>query len=98
MTVLVVLDIDGTLLQTVALHQKSYREALQSSALSDDLDLNGFLHHTDSWIFYEVFRRDRGRAPQRRRPALRLLARRLSEEAPQLVEPQHAPQSMFDPA
>ncbi|MBV8934030.1 MAG: HAD family hydrolase [Kutzneria sp.] len=64
MRTLIVFDIDGTLLRSVAQHQAAFLAALHDTGLSDiDTAWGGYTHHTDSWIFREVFRANTGRVP-----------------------------------
>ncbi|MFJ8209300.1 HAD family hydrolase [Streptomyces sp. NPDC096033] len=64
MTTLIVFDIDGTLLRSVAPHQAAFAAALRDCGLTDvDSAWGGYTHHTDSWIFREVFRHHTGRLP-----------------------------------
>lgn len=64
MNTLIVFDIDGTLLQSVAPHQRAFVGALKDCGLDDiDSAWGGYAHHTDSWIFREVFRRNTGALP-----------------------------------
>ncbi|MFF5703661.1 HAD family hydrolase [Streptomyces sp. NPDC012794] len=64
MTTLIVFDIDGTLLRSVAPHQAAFHAALEDCGLTDiDSAWGGYAHHTDSWIFREVFRHNTGRLP-----------------------------------
>ncbi|SDI16857.1 Phosphoglycolate phosphatase, HAD superfamily [Actinokineospora alba] len=64
MSTLIVFDIDGTLLRSVAPHQEAFIGALRDSGLDDiDSAWGGYAHHTDSWIFREVFRRNTGALP-----------------------------------
>ncbi|MFD3873089.1 HAD family hydrolase [Streptomyces sp. NPDC058623] len=64
MTTLIVFDIDGTLLHSVAAHQAAFLGALGDSGLTEiDARWSGYRHHTDSWIFREVFRANEGRFP-----------------------------------
>jgi phosphoglycolate phosphatase-like HAD superfamily hydrolase len=61
---LIVFDIDGTLLRSVAAHQAAFHGALRDCGLAEiDAAWGGYTHHTDSWIFREVFRRNHGRVP-----------------------------------
>lgn len=65
MPTLIVFDIDGTLLHSVAPHQIAFLDALRAVGLTrPDTNWNGYRHHTDSWIYREVFRGHRGRAPE----------------------------------
>lgn len=58
-------DIDGTLLHSVAAHQAAFLEALWAVGLTrPDTDWGGYRHHTDSWIYREVFHDHLGRAPE----------------------------------
>ncbi|WP_330456117.1 haloacid dehalogenase-like hydrolase [Streptomyces sp. NBC_00820] len=64
MTTLIVFDIDGTLLRSVAPHQAAFLGALRDCGLTEiDSGWGGYAHHTDSWIFRQVFRRNTGRLP-----------------------------------
>ncbi|MCP2304141.1 hypothetical protein [Actinokineospora globicatena] len=64
MRTLVVLDVDGTLLHSVAPHQSAFLAALRDLGLTEiDAARGGYTHHTDSWIFREVFRANTGRLP-----------------------------------
>lgn len=64
MSTLIVFDIDGTLLRSVAPHQAAFLGALRDSGLAEiDSAWGGYAHRTDSWIFREVFRHNLGRLP-----------------------------------
>lgn len=64
MSTLFVFDIDGTLLRSVAPHQTAFLGALRDCGLAEiDSAWGGYTHHTDSWIFREVFRHNTGRLP-----------------------------------
>lgn len=64
MPTLIVFDIDGTLLHSVAPHRAAFIDALRAVGLtSPDTDWGRYRHLTDSWIFREVFRSRHGRAP-----------------------------------
>lgn len=64
MDTLIVFDIDGTLLHSVAPHQAAFLGALDDSGLAGAAPaLSGYAHHTDSHIFREIFRRRTGRLP-----------------------------------
>ena len=54
----IVLDIDGTLTDSVGQHQAAFKQALRSFPF-DNLDTNwgGYRHHTDSGIFAEAWAR-----------------------------------------
>lgn len=61
---LFVFDIDGTLTDSIDLHVKCFLEAFSAVGVTDiDTDWGSYTHHTDSWIFAEVFRRNAGRDP-----------------------------------
>lgn len=65
MPTLIVFDIDGTLLHSVAPHQAAFVDALDAVGLTrPDTNWGGYRHLTDSWIYREVFRAHRGRAPE----------------------------------
>ncbi|MEU8774290.1 HAD family hydrolase [Streptomyces sp. NPDC048606] len=91
MTTLIVFDIDGTLLRSVAAHQAAFVAALHDSGLTDfDTAWAGYTHHTDSWIHREVFRRQWGRLPdaaESRRFADHLHARFLAATPAGGIEP-----------
>ncbi len=62
--ILYVFDIDGTLTDSVAQHLQSFVQALADVGISDiDTHWEGYLHHTDSWVFAEIFRNNFGRDP-----------------------------------
>jgi phosphoglycolate phosphatase-like HAD superfamily hydrolase len=55
---LAILDIDGTLTDTVALHQAALEEAMRSFGFPAlDTDWGSYRHHTDSGIFAEAWER-----------------------------------------
>ncbi|WP_216856638.1 HAD family hydrolase [Acidisphaera sp. S103] len=55
---LAILDIDGTLTDTVALHQAALEDAMRSFSFPAlDTDWAGYRHHTDSGIFAEAWER-----------------------------------------
>lgn len=61
---LIVFDIDGTIVDSVAPHQRALLLALESFGFARiDTDWDAYRHHTDSWIFHEVFRANRGHPP-----------------------------------
>jgi phosphoglycolate phosphatase-like HAD superfamily hydrolase len=61
---LFVFDIDGTITNSVAAHQRSFEKAFGDVGISDvDTNWATYTHHTDSWIFGEIFRRNFGRSP-----------------------------------
>lgn len=53
---LIVFDIDGTVTDTVPIHQNAFKNALQLMGVSNYNDSFGtYLHHTDSYIAKEIF-------------------------------------------
>lgn len=61
---ILVLDIDGTLTDTVALHQRAFLGAMQALALpSLDTDWGGYPHHTDTGILRHALARHGLAAP-----------------------------------
>lgn len=57
---LIIFDIDGTLTQSVEVHQKIFKEMLTEIGVEEDYSaLNSFKHHTDSFIAKEIFEIDR---------------------------------------
>ena len=60
---LIIFDIDGTLTESVAAHQQCYTHALEKRGLKKDGSFGDFLHHTDRYIFREIFRQNNGRLP-----------------------------------
>jgi phosphoglycolate phosphatase-like HAD superfamily hydrolase len=61
---LLIFDIDGTLTDSVAHHQASYASAYSLFEIAElDTNWSTYTHHSDSWIFAEVFRRNFGRNP-----------------------------------
>ncbi len=62
--ILYVLDIDGTLTDSVPLHQKCYLQAYSELKIPEvNTNWGSYKHHTDSWIFAEVFRKNFGSNP-----------------------------------
>jgi phosphoglycolate phosphatase-like HAD superfamily hydrolase len=60
-----IFDIDGTLTDSVAAHQRCFGAAFRATGMHDvDDNWSGYRHHTDSGIFREAFARAHGRAPQ----------------------------------
>lgn len=60
---LVIFDIDGTLTDSVAAHQLCYTQALEEQGLKKEENFGDFKHHTDRYIFCEIFRQNHGRDP-----------------------------------
>lgn len=61
---LFVFDIDGTITNSVPAHHRSFEKAFGDVGITDvDKNWSGYTHHTDSWIFAEVFRKTFGRDP-----------------------------------
>ena len=59
-TSIAVFDIDGTLTDSVALHQAAFAEALQTFGFPAlEMDWPNYQHHSDSAIFLEGNRNDR---------------------------------------
>ena len=55
----IVLDIDGTLTDSVGQHQAAFKQALRSFPFDNlDTDWGGYRHHTDSGIFAEAWARE----------------------------------------
>ncbi|WP_051312968.1 HAD family hydrolase [Sporocytophaga myxococcoides] len=53
---LLIFDIDGTLTDSVFVHQSGFKNALKYSGISDyDSNFSGYKHHTDSFIFKTIF-------------------------------------------
>lgn len=53
---LAVFDIDGTLTNSVQVHQTAFVHALEAVGLKDfDTNWSGYKHHTDSFIFNTIF-------------------------------------------
>lgn len=52
---LVIFDIDGTLTDTVALHQQCFTNALETSGLKKSAAFSSFKHHTDRFIFRDIY-------------------------------------------
>ena len=62
-TVLVILDIDGTLCDSTASHERAFAEALSRNGMPVDvINPNDLLHYTDSWIFGHIFSNTFGRS------------------------------------
>jgi phosphoglycolate phosphatase-like HAD superfamily hydrolase len=63
---LFVFDIDGTLTDSVALHEICYLQALSELGITEvDTNWDSYAHFTDSWVFAEVFLRNFGRSPNK---------------------------------
>lgn len=61
---LLLFDIDGTLTDSVVIHQASYLHAYSKFDIPDlNTDWDSYTHHSDSWIFGEVFRQNFDREP-----------------------------------
>lgn len=57
---LVVFDIDGTLVDSVSIHQKGFVQALkQMGVQSIDSNFKTYRHHTDSYIAKEIYEKDK---------------------------------------
>lgn len=57
-----IFDIDGTLTDSVAAHQRCFSAAFRALGMLDvDENWSGYRHHTDSGIFREAFARAHGR-------------------------------------
>mgnify|MGYP000669299615 CR=1 FL=1 len=53
---LVIFDIDGTLTDTVLLHQKAFTQSLTQLGVQEiDTNYNEYLHHTNSYIAKGIF-------------------------------------------
>jgi phosphoglycolate phosphatase-like HAD superfamily hydrolase len=53
---LIIFDIDGTLTDSVVIHQKAFTESLAEIGVEKiSSDLNSFKHHTDSFIAKEIY-------------------------------------------
>ncbi|MBR9861381.1 HAD hydrolase-like protein [bacterium] len=56
MPTLIVFDIDGTLTDTVDIHQTAFLGALEKMGVSEiNSNLNSFIHHTDSFIAKTIY-------------------------------------------
>ena len=63
---LFIFDIDGTITDSVVAHQSSFLKAFNDAGITKvDTNWGSYTHHTDSWIFAEVFRQKYGRDPTR---------------------------------
>jgi phosphoglycolate phosphatase-like HAD superfamily hydrolase len=61
---LIVFDIDGTLLQSIATHQLAMAQAMAVSDLvHKDPEWSNYVNHTDSGVFYEAYERSFGKPP-----------------------------------
>ncbi len=64
--ILLVLDIDGTLVDSISVHEHAYLQALQQHGYSrSDIDDASLLHYTDSWVFKSLFLAKYGRSPEK---------------------------------
>ncbi|CAL2076499.1 HAD hydrolase-like protein [Tenacibaculum sp. 190524A02b] len=58
---LIVFDIDGTLTDSVKIHQKAFTEMLYKIGVSRiNSEFKTFKHHTDSFIAKEIYETDKG--------------------------------------
>ncbi len=56
---LIVFDIDGTITDSVKVHQKAFYKMLIEIGVSKiDIEFNSFMHHTDSYIAKEIYEND----------------------------------------
>ena len=61
---LIVFDIDGTLLHSIATHKLAMAQAMAASDLVHrDPEWSNYLNHTDSGVFYEAYERSFGKPP-----------------------------------
>jgi phosphoglycolate phosphatase-like HAD superfamily hydrolase len=61
---LIVFDIDGTLLQSIATHHLAMTEAMDASDLiHKDPQWANYAHHTDSGVYYEAYEKSFGKPP-----------------------------------
>ncbi len=61
---LIVFDIDGTLLQSIATHQLAMTQAMAASVLVHrDPEWSNYVNHTDSGVFYEAYEMSFGKPP-----------------------------------
>jgi phosphoglycolate phosphatase-like HAD superfamily hydrolase len=61
---LIVFDIDGTLLQSIATHQLVLTQAMAASSLTHrDPEWSHYANHTDSGVFYEAYELSFGQPP-----------------------------------
>jgi phosphoglycolate phosphatase-like HAD superfamily hydrolase len=63
---LIVFDIDGTLLQSIATHQLAMQQAMDASDLvHKDPEWSNYVNHTDSGVYYEAYERSFGKPPSK---------------------------------
>lgn len=61
---LIVFDIDGTLLQSIATHHRAMQQAMDASDLIHrDPEWANYVNHTDSGVYYEAYERSFGKPP-----------------------------------
>jgi phosphoglycolate phosphatase-like HAD superfamily hydrolase len=61
---LLILDIDGTLTDTVSIHHSCFLDALSEYEISNiNTNWGNYTHHTDSWILAEIFKKAFDRPP-----------------------------------
>jgi phosphoglycolate phosphatase-like HAD superfamily hydrolase len=64
MRTLVVFDIDGTLVDSVAIHQAALASAIGATDLTyRDTEWSNYANHTDSGVFWEAYAKSHGREP-----------------------------------
>ncbi len=61
---LIIFDIDGTLTNSVQIHQQCYQEALEAMDVAQARNnFSDYLHHTDRYIFREIYHARIGQYP-----------------------------------
>lgn len=61
---LLIFDIDGTITDSVALHQECYNEAINQMNLKKGDGFEEYTHHTDRYIFKEIYKKNIGIYPK----------------------------------
>lgn len=60
---LIIFDIDGTLTDSIKMHQDLYAAVLKKMRLEKEQEFGSYKHHTDRYIFREIYRRNHNQYP-----------------------------------
>lgn len=60
---LIIFDIDGTLTDSIKMHQDLYAAVLKKMRLEKEQEFGSYKHHTDRYIFREIYRRNHNEYP-----------------------------------
>lgn len=60
---LIIFDIDGTLTDSIKMHQDLYAGVLEKMELEKEQEFGTYKHHTDRYIFREIYHRNHNKYP-----------------------------------